>query len=167
MSSGPEPSEAFKQGIRIRREVLGDAYVDKALAGVSDDPLVASADSFAIPSRDTAEWTHTWQGSDPFARPGQEYVTEVCWASWGRPGLERKQRSLLNIGILMALNRGPELTAHIRGAINNGLTEEEISEAIRHTMIYAGVPSGVDAFKIAGKVIGEMKASGEYKPPAQ
>jgi 4-carboxymuconolactone decarboxylase len=64
----------------------------------------------------------------------------------------------------MALNRGPELTAHIRAAINDGLTEEEISEAIRHTMIYVGVPSGVDAFKIARKVIREMKESGEYKP---
>ena len=81
------PSEMFKQGLRIRREVLGDAYVDKALKG----------------------------GMDPFAKPGQEYVTEVCWGSWGRPGLERKQRSLLNIGILMSLNRGPELRAHIRG----------------------------------------------------
>jgi len=137
--SSSEPSELFKQGIKIRREVLGDAYVDKALAG----------------------------GSDPFGKPGQEYVTEVCWGSWGRPGLERKQRSLLNIGILMTLNRGPELRAHIRGAINNGLTEEEISEAIRHTMIYAGVPSGVDAFKIAGAVIREMKESGEYKPTAK
>ena len=67
----------------------------------------------------------------------------------------------------MALNRGPELTAHIRGAVNNGLTEEEISEAIRHTMIYVGVPAGVDAFKIAGKVIREMKESGEYQPPAR
>ena len=67
----------------------------------------------------------------------------------------------------MALNRGPELTAHIRGAINNGLTEDEISEGIRHTMIYVGVPAGVDAFKIAGKVIREMKESGEYRPPAQ
>jgi 4-carboxymuconolactone decarboxylase len=64
----------------------------------------------------------------------------------------------------MALNRGPELMVHIRGAINNGMTEEEISEAIRHTMIYVGVPSGVDAFKIAGTVIREMKESGEYKP---
>jgi 4-carboxymuconolactone decarboxylase len=81
-----------------------------------------------------------------------------------RPGLERKQRSLLNIGILMTLNRGPELRAHIRGAINNGLTETEISEAIRHTMIYSGVPSGVDAFKIAGAVIKEMKE--EAKSPA-
>ena len=132
-------SELFKQGTKIRREVLGDAYVDKAHKG----------------------------GSNPFARPGQEYVTEVCWASWGRPGLERKQRSLLNIGILMSLNRGPELRAHIRGAINNGLTEEEISEAIRHTMVYAGVPAGVDAFKIATQVIEEMKESGEYKPPTK
>lgn len=64
----------------------------------------------------------------------------------------------------MALNRGPELTAHVRGAINNGLTEEEISEAIRHTMVYVGVPAGVDAYKIAGQVIKDMKESGEYKP---
>ena len=63
----------------------------------------------------------------------------------------------------MALNRGPELRVHIRGAINNGLTEEEISEAIRHTMIYVGVPSGVEAYKIAGSVIKEMKESGEIK----
>lgn len=125
----------YEKGLKMRRAVLGDTYVDKALAG----------------------------GSDPFGKPGQEYVTEVCWGSWTRPGLDRKQRSLLNIGILMSLNRGPELAAHTRGAINNGLAEEEISEAIRHTMVYAGVPAGVDAFKIAGKVIREMKESGEIK----
>jgi len=70
----------------------------------------------------------------------------------------------LNIGILMCLNRGEELKVHVRGAINNGLTEEEISEAMRHTMIYAGVPAGVGAFKVGGAVIEEMKKSGEYKP---
>lgn len=64
----------------------------------------------------------------------------------------------------MALNRGPELTVHVRGAIRNGLTEEEISEAIRHTMIYVGVPAGVDAYKIASQVIQDMKDKGEYKP---
>ena len=104
---------------------------------------------------------------NPFTRTGQEYITEVCWGAWGRPGLERKQRSLLNIGILMALNRGPELTVHIRGAIRNGLTEEEIGEAIRHTMIYVGVPAGVDAYKIANAVIQDMKEKGEYKPAAK
>jgi 4-carboxymuconolactone decarboxylase len=126
----------YDKGLAMRREVLGDAYVDRALAG----------------------------GSDPFGKPGQQYITEVCWGSWTRPGLTKQQRSLLNIGILIALNRGPELAAHTRGAINNGLTEAEISEAIRHTMIYAGVPSGVEAYKISGKVIKEMKESGEYKP---
>lgn len=137
-SSSPTSGESaeFQKGIKIRREVLGDAYVDKALAA----------------------------GSDSFGKPIQEYVTEVCWGSWGRDGLTRKQRSLLNIGILMCLNRGPELAVHTRGAIRNGLTEEEIREAIRHTMIYAGVPSGVDAFKTASKVIKEMKENGEIQP---
>ncbi|KAH8813157.1 AhpD-like protein [Xylogone sp. PMI_703] len=134
MSNPSSDSPEFQKGIKIRREVLGDAYVDRQLAA----------------------------GSDPFGKPIQEYVTEVCWASWGRDGLTRKQRSLLNIAILMCLNRAPELAAHTRGAINNGLTEQEISEAIRHTMIYAGVPAGVDAFKTAGKVIREMKESGEF-----
>ncbi|RFU25387.1 hypothetical protein B7463_g10955, partial [Scytalidium lignicola] len=134
MASPSDSSPDFQKGIKIRREVLGDAYVDRQLA----------------------------VGSDPFGKPIQEYVTEVCWGSWGRDGLTRKQRSLLNIAILMCLNRSPELAAHTRGAINNGLTEQEISEAIRHTMIYAGVPAGVDAFKTAGKVIKEMKENGEF-----
>lgn len=82
--------------------------------------------------------------------------------TWGRPGLSRKQRSLLNIGILMALNRSTELRVHLRGAVRNGLTEEEIGEAISHTMIYAGAPSGVEASKIAASVLKEMKESGEF-----
>ncbi|KFY80410.1 hypothetical protein V499_00709 [Pseudogymnoascus sp. VKM F-103] len=131
----PDKSAEFEKGIKIRREVLGDAYVDKALAA----------------------------GSDRFGKPIQEYVTEVCWASWGREGLTKKQRSLLNIGILMCLNRAPELAVHTRGAIRNGLTEDEISEAIRHTMIYAGVPAGVDAFHTARRVIKEMKENGEIE----
>lgn len=125
--------KTYDAGLAMRRKVLGDAYVDKALAG----------------------------GSDPFAQPGQEYVTEVCWGAWTRPQLTPQQRSLLNIGILMALNRGPELAVHTRGAIRNGLTEEQVSEAIRHTMVYTGVPSGVEGYKIAGKVIREMKENGE------
>src|SRR6266536_3634569 len=104
--------EMYDKGLAMRRKVLGDAYVDKALAG----------------------------GSDPFGKPGQEYVTEVCWGAWTRPQLTPQQRSLLNIGILIALGRSPELAVHTRGAVRNGLTEEQISEAIRHTMIYAGVP---------------------------
>jgi len=119
----------FEEGLRVRRAVVGDAFVDRALEG----------------------------GSSEFGRPGQELVTEWCWGYvWTRPGLERKQRSLLNIGMLMALNRGPELAAHIRGARNNGLTEVEIREAILHCTIYTGVPAGVEAMRTAEKVLNEM-----------
>ncbi|KAJ5599118.1 4-carboxymuconolactone decarboxylase [Penicillium hetheringtonii] len=80
---------------------------------------------------------------------------------WTRPGLERRDRSLLNIGMLMALNRGPELGIHLRGARNNGLSELEIREAIMHASVYCGAPAGVDAFKIAERVFNEMAANGE------
>jgi 4-carboxymuconolactone decarboxylase len=138
MSGDSKSSELHKQlfdeGIKMRRAVVGDAFVDRALAN----------------------------GSTEFSRPGQELVTEWCWGYvWNRPGLEKKQRSLLNIGMLIALNRGPELAAHIRGARNNGLTEEEIREAILHCTIYCGVPAGVEAMKTAEKTLDEMAASGE------
>jgi len=127
-------STLFEEGLKVRRAVVGDAFVDRSLAN----------------------------GSTAFSRPGQELVTEWCWGyAWTRPGLERKQRSLLNIGMLMALNRGPELAAHIRGARNNGLTEVEIREAILHCTIYCGVPAGVEAMKTAEKVLDEMAAQGE------
>lgn len=116
----------FDQGLKIRYEVAGPAYVDAALAG----------------------------GSSEFARPMQELVTEACWGSvWSRPGLERKQRSLLNIAMLCALNRGPELAAHVRGALNNGATEIEIRETLLQAAIYCGMPAGIEGFKIAEKVI--------------
>jgi 4-carboxymuconolactone decarboxylase len=138
MSTDPKYDDLHKQlfdeGIKMRRSVVGDVFVDRALAN----------------------------GSTEFSRPGQELVTEWCWGYvWGRPGLEKKQRSLLNLGMLMALNRGPELGAHVRGARNNGLTEEEIREAILHCTIYCGVPAGVDAMKIAEKTLNEMAESGE------
>ncbi|UNI22998.1 4-carboxymuconolactone decarboxylase [Purpureocillium takamizusanense] len=124
----------FEEGLKVRRSVVGDTYVDRALAN----------------------------GSTEFSRPGQELVTEWCWGyAWTRPGLERKQRSLLNIGMLMALNRTPELAVHIRGARNNGLTEEEIREAILHCTTYCGVPAGVEAMKTAEKVLDEMAEKGE------
>ncbi|KAF5714322.1 4-carboxymuconolactone decarboxylase [Fusarium mundagurra] len=124
----------FEQGLKTRREVVGSAYVDRALAN----------------------------GSTEFSAPGQELVTEWCWGyAWGRPGLEKKQRSLLNIGMLMALNRTPELAVHVRGARNNGLTEEEIREAIIHCTIYCGVPAGVEAMKTAEQVLEEMAEKGE------
>lgn len=96
----------------------------------------------------------------------QQYITEE-WSKWGRSGLTRKQRSLLNIGILMTLNRSTELRVHIRGAVRNGLTEEEITEAICHTMMYSGVPTGVEASKVAAGVIQEMKDNGEFLDDAQ
>jgi len=138
MSTDPKFDDLHKQlfdeGIQMRRSVVGDVFVDRALAG----------------------------GSTEFSRPGQELVTEWCWGYvWTRPGLEKKQRSLLNIGMLMALNRGPELGAHVRGARKNGLSEVEIREAILHATIYCGVPAGVDAIKIAERVLNEMAESGE------
>ncbi|KAJ5097157.1 4-carboxymuconolactone decarboxylase protein [Penicillium angulare] len=126
----------FDKGLEMRRSVVGNAYVDRALAN----------------------------GSTEFSRPGQELVTEWCWGyAWTRPGLEKKQRSLLNIGMLMALNRAPELAVHIRGARNNGLSEVEIREAILHCTTYCGVPAGIDAMKTAEKVLDEMQEKGEAK----
>ncbi|KAI1347841.1 4-carboxymuconolactone decarboxylase [Xylaria sp. FL0043] len=124
----------FEEGLKVRRSVVGDAYVDRALEN----------------------------GSSEFAQPNQHLVTEWCWGfAWTRPGLDRKQRSLLNIGMLIALNRSPELAAHIRGARNNGLTELEIREAILHCTVYCGVPAGVEATKVAEKVLNEMAEKGE------
>ena len=95
----------------------------------------------------------------------QELVTEMCWGHvWNRPGLDRKQRSILNIGMLSALNWGTGLGIHIRGAINNGLTPVEIGEAVLQVAIYCGMPAGLEGCKIAERVIGEMVAAGEYEP---
>ncbi|KAK3326940.1 AhpD-like protein [Cercophora scortea] len=124
----------FDLGLQIRYEVAGPAYVDAALTG----------------------------GSSEFARPMQELVTEACWGSvWSRPGLERKQRSLLNIAMLCALNRGPELVAHVRGALTNGASEVEIRETILQVAIYCGMPAGLEGFKIAERVILAVKAEKE------
>lgn len=126
--------QLFEEGLKVRRSVVGDSYVDRALAA----------------------------GSTEFSKAGQELTTEWCWGyAWTRPGLEKKQRSLLNIGMLMALNRAPELAVHIRGARNNGLSELEIREAILHCTTYCGVPAGVDAMKTAERVLDEMAERGE------
>ncbi|KAJ5604499.1 4-carboxymuconolactone decarboxylase [Penicillium lagena] len=127
-------NQLFEEGLKVRRAVVGDTYVNRALEN----------------------------GSTEFSRPGQELVTEWCWGyAWTRPGLPRRDRSLLNIGMLMALNRAPELAVHIRGARNNGLSELEIREAILHATTYCGVPAGVDAMKIAEKTLNEMAENGE------
>src|SRR3569833_618810 len=126
--------QLFEEGLKMRRSVVGDVFVDRALAN----------------------------GSTEFSFLGLVFVSVWCWGYvWGRPGLEKKQRSLLNLGLLMALNRGPELAAHVRGARKNGLSELEIREAILHCTIYCGVPAGVDAMKTAEKVLNEMAESGE------
>ncbi|KAF3403703.1 4-carboxymuconolactone decarboxylase [Penicillium rolfsii] len=131
-----DSSDLFNKGLAVRRAVVGDAYVSRAISN----------------------------GSTEFSYPGQQLVTEWCWGyAWNRPGLERRERSLLNIALLMALNRGPELAVHIRSARNNGLSELEIREAILHVTTYCGVPAGVEAFKIAEKTLDEMAANGEMK----
>jgi 4-carboxymuconolactone decarboxylase len=121
-------SELFAKGLKIRTEVLGEAYVQKALASMDD-----------------------------FNRPLQELVTEYCWgAVWGRKGLDRAQRSMLNLAMISVLNRPHELKAHIRGALNNGLSREQIAEIFLQVAIYAGVPAAVDSFRIARETFSEI-----------
>ncbi|KAH7213838.1 AhpD-like protein [Fusarium oxysporum] len=131
-----ENKQLFRQGIKNRREVVGDSYVEASLQN----------------------------GSSEFAFPNQQLVTEWCWGNiWSRPGLDRKQRSLLNIGMLVALKSWPELGVHVRGAINNGVTEQEIREALLQTSIYCGVPAGIEATKVAERTLNDMAEKGEYK----
>ena len=121
-------SEVFETGRKIRTEVLGEERVSKAL-----------------------------DQADDFNRDFQHFLTEYCWgAGWGRSALDRKQRSLLNLGMLAALNRGPEFELHFRGALKNGLTLDELQDALIQIAIYCGIPAGVEAFKIANKVRREL-----------
>lgn len=120
----------FDAGLEMRREVAGSAYVDKAL-----------------------------ENATPFSQAMQEYVTESCWGSiWTRPGLEKKTRSLLNIAMLCCQNRSTELATHIRGALNNGATEIEIRETLLQVACYNGMPSGIEGFRVADRVLAEWKA---------
>lgn len=120
--------ELFDKGLQIRRQVLGDDYVDAAL-----------------------------KNADEFSRPMQELVTQYCWGDvWGRPGLEKKTRSFLNLAMLAALNRPHELKIHIRGALNNGVTKEEIAEVFLQVAIYCGVPAAIDSFRVAKEVFKEQ-----------
>ncbi len=123
--------ERFEKGLEIRRRVLGSEYVDRALAT-----------------------------ADEFSRPMQELVTEYCWGEiWGRPGLEERTRSLLNLAMLSALNRPHEIKTHVRGALNNGVTREEITEVFLQVAIYCGVPAAVDSFRIAREVFDEQASA--------
>ena len=117
--------DLYEKGMAIRRKVLGDAYVDKAMEGVDD-----------------------------FNRDFQRMVTEYCWGNlWGREALSHKQRSLNNLCLLAALNRSQELEAHVRGAIRNGCTVDEIRETLMQVAVYAGVPAGVEAFRVARRAL--------------
>lgn len=120
--------EMFDKGLKMRRAVLGAEYVDKS---------IASADDFNMPM--------------------QELVTSYCWGEiWNRPGLPPKTRSLLNLAMLTALNRPHELKLHVRGALNNGVSREEIMEVFLQTAIYCGVPAAIDAFRNAREVFAEV-----------
>ena len=123
-------SELFEKGIKIRREVLGAAYVDKSMQGV-----------------------------DEFSMAMQEYATETAWGMiWSRPGLPRKTRSLLNIGLLAAFNRQHEFKLHIKRSFGNGVTQDEIKEVLLQIACYAGVPAGIEAFRWARDAIAEYEA---------
>ena len=120
--------ETFEKGLAIRKSVLGAEFVDKAIASADD-----------------------------FNRPLQEIVTQYCWGEiWGRPGLDKKTRSLLNLAMLSALNRPHEVKMHIKGALNNGVSKEEIREVFLQVAIYCGVPAGVDSFRLAKEVFTEL-----------
>ena len=123
-------NDMYKKGLKIRTEVLGSEYVDKAINSATD-----------------------------FNRDFQEFMTEYCWgAVWGRDGLERKQRSLNNLCMLAAFNRPAEFEVHFKGAIKNGCSIEEIKETLLQIGIYCGVPAAVEAFRIGKRVIDEMEA---------
>jgi 4-carboxymuconolactone decarboxylase len=126
-------SEMLQRGLEMRRQVLGAEHVDRSMANVS-----------------------------PFGRPAQELVTEFCWgAVWTRPGLEPKTRSLINLAMLSALNRSHELAVHVKGAVNNGCTVEEIQEVLLQTMVYCGAPASLEAFRVAEQVLTELGQLGD------
>ncbi|WP_326537173.1 4-carboxymuconolactone decarboxylase [Pseudorhodoferax sp.] len=125
-------SKTYEAGLAVRRQVLGDAYVDASLARADD-----------------------------FDAPLQDFLTEHAWgAVWTRPGLSLRQRSLLNLAILTAINRPGELALHLRGALNNGVTRAEIREVFLHCGAYCGAPAALDAFKTARRVFAEIDAEG-------
>lgn len=122
--------DLFETGLGIRKDVLGKDYVEKSIASADD-----------------------------FNRPMQELVTEYCWGRvWGRDGLDRRTRSFLNLAMLSALNRPHELKMHVKGALNNGLTREEICEVFLQVAIYCGVPAGVDSFRVGREAFAEIDA---------
>lgn len=130
MAKDDETKALFEAGLKVRREVLGADYVDRSIANAND-----------------------------FMMAFQHITTEWCWGyGWDRPGLDRKTRSMLNLAMLTALNRAPEIKLHVKGALNNGVSVDEIKEVLLHATIYCGIPAGLDAFKAANEVLIEAGA---------
>lgn len=124
--------ETYERGEKVRRLVLGDAHVDQALERVTD-----------------------------FSRPVQELVTEYCWGVvWSREALSAKTRSMLNLAMLATLNRQHELAVHVRGALRNGVTVEEVQEVLLQTAVYVGAPAALEAFRTAERAISEYDEHG-------
>jgi 4-carboxymuconolactone decarboxylase len=122
--------ETFEKGLKIRKEVLGAEFVE-----------------------------NSFKNADDFSRPMQELTTEYCWGYvWGREGLDRKTRSLLNLAMISALNRPHELRLHVAAALRNGVSREEIREVFMQVAIYCGVPAGVDSFRAAKEVFAQIDA---------
>jgi len=126
-------NDLYQRGLEIRTAVLGKEYVEKSLASVDD-----------------------------LSRPMLELATEYCWGRvWSRPGLARRDRSLLNLAMLSALNRPHELKIHVKGALTNGVTREEICEIFLQVAIYCGVPAGIDSVRVAREAFSEIDAAAE------
>ena len=122
--------EQYHRGLQTRREVMGDDFVDRALASAT-----------------------------PFTQPIQDHISRAAWGDvWQRPGLDRKTRSLITVAMLTALGKQHELKGHVRGALNNGATVEEIQEVLLHAAIYCGIPTSVEAFRTAAEVVEPPKA---------
>lgn len=124
-------NEKFERGLALRKQVLGTEYVEKSMA---------AADAFSLPM--------------------QELSTEYCWGHvWTRPGLALRERSILNLGMISALNRPHELKLHVKAALNNGLTRDEIREVLLQVAVYCGVPAGIDSVRIAREAFAEVDAA--------
>ena len=120
-----DDNELFEKGLKVRREVLGAAYVDGSLAKADD-----------------------------FMMAFQHITTEMCWGyAWTRPGLDRRTRSIINLAMLTALSKPSELKLHVKGALTNGVTVDEIKEILLHATVYCGIPAGLEAFKATHEVL--------------
>lgn len=132
-----EWTDDFEKGVALRKEVLGDAHVENSLARGKEDP---------------------------FMLPIQQLTTDVGWGKvWARPGLERRVRSMLSVTLLAALGKKDELRTHLLGALNNGVTKDEIQEVLLHTTVYAGFPVGLEAFRVAKELFDSLETEAARK----